>query len=156
MKVFRIACTGPCGECPPGSQKHCSITIPVPYSNVRLPKHGESLTPKDREALLTHGRTTCDRMNLCDCQVWVGSSTELDACFKFVYNHANRDEMLDVEVFTWLRSLLQDPECVPDRLRNAMRDAGNTEALDRLVEHCIELRHRPVNELHSLTEPVPA
>ncbi len=156
MKVFRIACTGPCGDRPPGSQKNCSEMVLVPWTDVRLPKDGETLTPKVREALLAHGRTACDRMNSSDCQLWAASSTGLNAYLEVVYDEVDRAVIPEADVLAWLRSLLLDPECVPDLLRHAMETAGNIEALDRLVEHCIELRRRPVGDLHSLNDPVPA
>ncbi len=156
MKVFRIACTGPCGDCPPGSQKHCSEMVLVPWSDVRLPEPGAPLAPKAQEALLTLGRAVCDRIDPTNCQVWVGASTGLDTYLEITHEFADRGVIPEADVSTWLRSLVQDPECVPDVLKRAMVAADNTEALDRLVAHCIALRHKPVGELHSLNDAVPA
>jgi hypothetical protein len=154
MKVFRIACTGPCGDRPPGSQRNCSEMVLVPWTDVRLPKDGEPLTPKIREALLGLGRTVCDRLNPSDCQVWAGACTGLDTYLEVVYDEVDRAVIPEVDVLAWLRSLLLDPECVPDLLRHAMETADNTEALDRLVAYGIRLRRRPVSELHLLNDPV--
>lgn len=128
----------------------------VPWTDVRLPKDGETLTPKVRETLLAHGRTACDQMNPNNCQVWAGSCSSLNAYLEVVYDEVDRSVIPEADVLAWLRSLLLDPECVPDLLRHAMETAGNLEALDRLVARCIELRRRPVGELHSLSDPVPA
>ena len=95
-------------------------------------------------------------MNSNNCQVWAGSCSSLNAYLEVVYDHADRELIPEAEITNWLRSLVQDPECVPDVLRQAMEAADNIEALDRLVARCIELRHRPVGQLHSLNETVPA
>ncbi len=156
MKVFRIACTGPCGDCPPGSQKHCSEMVLVPWSDVRLSEPGAPLAPKAQEGLLTLGRAVCGRMDPNNCLVWAGSSTGLNAYLEIVLEEADRSVIPEVDVTTWLQSVLRDPECVPDVLRRAMEAAGDTEALDRLVAHCVALRRKPVGELHSLNDAVPA
>lgn len=113
-------------------------------------------SPAVWDSLPTFGRAVCSRIDPTNCQVWAGASTGLDTYLEITHEFADRGVIPEADVSTWLQSLVQDPECVPDVLRRAMEAAGNTEALDRLVAHCVALRRKPVGELHSLNDAVPA
>jgi hypothetical protein len=77
MRVLSMHCTGPCGDYPPGSQKHCSEMVLVPWSDVRLPEPGAPLSPKAQEVLLTLGRAVCGRIDPTKCRRQKGNNLYL-------------------------------------------------------------------------------
>lgn len=158
MKILRFSCTGPCGV-QPGCHKNCSEVHLLHFGVGAIPEPGTPLPSPLRERLLAiMHKHMCPNIDISTCQVWVGTDRDV-ACVERVFDALVASDMTHDITTQWIQSVLMDPEHVPDVVSEALKatkSAEVLEAFDRLVEHCIELRRRPVGELHSLSDPVPA